>query len=136
MKITQQPSLKFRAESLFGEVTELRVTHTNRGEPYRDGMELSLDTEYNNHATLFLEADEARQLRDLLNRLYPRRPDVEPVTPTDLEELLKFAFTAGAGLIHPHHWDEETEKRWREFTPCPRSTYQRVEAAVYPEKKA
>lgn len=71
MKISQQSSLKFVAESTFGEATEFRVAHSNRGEPYRDGIELSLDTGYNNHATLFLEAGEARQLRDLLNRLYP-----------------------------------------------------------------
>jgi hypothetical protein len=53
-----------------GEV--LSFSHSNRGEPYREGVHVSLefaDYEYWGH--LFLEEDEVRRLRDLLNTLYP-----------------------------------------------------------------
>lgn len=68
MKVISKTSVAFRAE----EGHELRIVHTNRGEPYREGIEVSLElpgNEYGGH--LFLEGGEARQLRDLLNDLYP-----------------------------------------------------------------
>jgi hypothetical protein len=47
----------------------------------------------------------------------------------DLTELLKFAFAAGMGK-HPLDMNTEERLRWKEFVPIPRSTFQRVEAAV------
>jgi len=51
---------------------DLEVYWDNRGEPYRDGVSFYLhDHIYSETAGTFLEAHEAVQLRDLLNRLYP-----------------------------------------------------------------
>lgn len=52
--------------------------------------------------------------------------------PDDLNELLKFAFCAGAGFDHPNKFDEATDNRWRAYgrRPVPLSTYQRVSHAV------
>lgn len=54
-----------------GEECSLSVRFSNRGEPYRDGIELELEEESRLVACLFIESREAKQLRDLLNRLYP-----------------------------------------------------------------
>lgn len=67
MKRLDIESVKFRAD----DGHELRVTYDNRGEPYREGVTLYLEKDYNFGAHLFLEDAEARQLRDLLNKLYP-----------------------------------------------------------------
>jgi hypothetical protein len=126
-------SVKFEAE----DGDSLRVTYDNRGEPYREGVQLSLDKASGDYgAHLFLEDREAMELRDFLNKLYPKRPDVAPVTPTDLNDLLKSAFAAGAGVNFARFLEGDDLARWEEFVPAPRSTYQRVEAALYPEKKA
>ncbi|ESX17867.1 hypothetical protein X766_15815 [Mesorhizobium sp. LSJC255A00] len=71
MKKVSQSSVRFRAE----DGDELVVAYTNRGEPYREGIQMSLEVsggDYGGH--LFLEDYEAKQLRDLLNRIYPVSP--------------------------------------------------------------
>ncbi|AGC36109.1 hypothetical protein B7L88_gp065 [Rhizobium phage RHEph10] len=55
--------------------------------------------------------------------------DVAPAGSGDLAELLKFAFAAGLGK-HPVDMNTKERLRFKDFTPCPRSTFQRVEAAV------
>ncbi|TDW20512.1 hypothetical protein EV128_125142 [Rhizobium azibense] len=55
--------------------------------------------------------------------------DCAAVQSDDLEELLRFAFAAGLGK-HPVDLNTAERLRLKKFTPCPRSTYQRVEAAV------
>ena len=45
----------------------LSVYYTNRGEPYRDGIEISFD----DGPFVFLENFEARLLRDFLIKMYP-----------------------------------------------------------------
>lgn len=53
---------------------QLRVGYDNRGEPYRDGVTLSLEMgggEYGGH--MFLEMSEVNRLRDLLNSISPPR---------------------------------------------------------------
>ena len=68
MRKIAQSSVRFVAED--GDM--LIVTYTNRGEPYREGIQLSLEVDggqYGGH--LFLEDREAKQLRDLLNAVYP-----------------------------------------------------------------
>lgn len=68
MKIVSKTSITFQAE----DGHELRVEHSNRGEPFRKGIELSLELPEERYgAHLFLEDCEARKLRDLLNNLYP-----------------------------------------------------------------
>lgn len=70
MRRIQQSAVRFRAE----DGAELVIVHTNQGDPYREGIQMSLDIDggrYGGH--LFLEDFEARCLRDLLNRLYPVR---------------------------------------------------------------
>lgn len=54
----------------------LEVHYTNRGEPFREGIELCLERGYNDQsATVFIEGWETRALRDLLIRLYPISKD-------------------------------------------------------------
>lgn len=69
MRVLEKTTVVFTAE----DETKLSVSYTNRGEPFRKGVELSLEfpeDRYGGH--LFLEDREARELRDLLNNLYPR----------------------------------------------------------------
>lgn len=73
MRKLDKTSVRFAAE----DGDELRVVYDNRGDPYREGITLSLDRSSGDYgAHLFLEQDEARQLRDLLNSLYPPKPSL------------------------------------------------------------
>ncbi|MEG0063039.1 MAG: hypothetical protein RR740_00400 [Pseudomonas sp.] len=55
---------------------KLEICWSNRGEPYREGIELNLDNRVNGEqASVFIEGWETRVLRDLLNRLYPISTD-------------------------------------------------------------
>lgn len=54
--------------------TTLRITNSNRGEPYRETLALTFErgahgsfTNYEHLASIELEPDEERKLRDLLN---------------------------------------------------------------------
>ena len=49
----------------------LTVTYDNRGEPYREGITLSLSDGARTETAVFIENREACELRDLLNRMYP-----------------------------------------------------------------
>jgi hypothetical protein len=63
-------SVTFRGE----DSSEMRVYHSNRGDPFREGIEVSLDLNGGERGGyVFLEEREALALRDLLNRLYPPR---------------------------------------------------------------
>lgn len=61
---------KQRAEFRGEDGERLEVNYANRGEPYREGIDIAL---YENRklSYIFLEDREAKELRDLLNRLYP-----------------------------------------------------------------
>lgn len=48
----------------------LEVSYTNMGDPYREGIAVALE-DGDQFSYLFIEKDEAKQLRDLLNHLYP-----------------------------------------------------------------
>ncbi|BCJ91829.1 hypothetical protein IZ6_25640 [Terrihabitans soli] len=48
----------------------LSIYWDNRGEPYRQGLTFCLKENYDTLAYVFLEAQELRAVRDLLNRLY------------------------------------------------------------------
>ena len=51
----------------------LEVRYSNMGEPFREGITLCLDDGGQARSPyIFLESYEAIQLRDLLNRLYPK----------------------------------------------------------------
>lgn len=50
----------------------LEVGYTNMGDPYREGIELRLDDGDERSPYIFLEEHEVKELRDLLNRLYPK----------------------------------------------------------------
>ena len=53
---------------------ELRIAYDNRGDPYREGVSLSLelgDGGYGGH--MFLDMHEVVRLRDLLNSIAPPR---------------------------------------------------------------
>lgn len=57
----------------------LEVSYDNRGEPYREGISLSLhepDKPWRSH--VFIEKREALELRDLIDELFPRKS--QPVT--------------------------------------------------------
>jgi len=64
-------SITLRAE----DGSSLRVGYDNRGEPYRKGVSLYLEEPgYTRMCGVFIEDWEARELRDLLNMLYPALP--------------------------------------------------------------
>lgn len=46
------------------------VRYTNQGEQFREGISIGLES-YNDSVNIMLEDQEAIQLRDLLNKLYP-----------------------------------------------------------------
>ena len=51
---------------------ELRISYTNRGEPYREGCDITLTLatdEYSPSVSIFLEHRELKQLRDSLNKI-------------------------------------------------------------------
>lgn len=51
----------------------LEIGYTNMGDPYREGIELRLDDGGHERSPyIFLEEHEVKELRDLLNRLYPK----------------------------------------------------------------
>ena len=54
------------------EDNSLSVRYSNRGEPYRSGIEFCIDQGWDKTSVeVFIEEREARALRDLLNKLYP-----------------------------------------------------------------
>lgn len=56
----------------FGQDDEsLEIGYSNLGEPYREGITLCLDDGDERSPYIFLETHEVKELRDLLNRLYP-----------------------------------------------------------------
>lgn len=53
---------------------QLVVSYDNRGEPYREGISISLhEPDKPWRSSVFLDKQEAGQLRDLIDGLYPRR---------------------------------------------------------------
>jgi len=53
----------------------LTFGYENRGDPYREGVEFSVDDPRNGkYVHVFVEEWEAKQLRDVLNKLYPVTP--------------------------------------------------------------
>lgn len=67
MKTEVKKSLRLRGEG--GD--ELIASYDNRGDPYREGVDLRILNGYDTIVSVFLDDHEARSLRDLLNRLYP-----------------------------------------------------------------
>ncbi len=52
------------------------VRETNQGEPFREGIKIGVENrEFDKDVSVMLEDTEARQLRDLLNVLYPVKGD-------------------------------------------------------------
>lgn len=83
------------------------------------------------HARSRLANQRADELQAKMKVLLNLKDDgTAPVEPGDLTELLFFAFSAGAGNDHPHKMTNEQMQRWRQFVPVPRSTHQRVSAAL------
>jgi len=62
---------KIRQDFKSEEGETLSVYYTNRGEPYREGIEISFDNDGQYGPSVFLEDDEAKSLRDLLLKRYP-----------------------------------------------------------------
>jgi hypothetical protein len=67
MKVVKQTSVRFHDT----EGQELTIRKSNRGEPYRDGVDFFLQLTNGSMSHLFIEDDEAKTIRDLLNSLYP-----------------------------------------------------------------
>lgn len=64
--------MKQRVKFLGEDGCSLEVSYTNMGEPFREGVQLYLDEGIHERSPhIFLEQHEAKELRDLLNRLYP-----------------------------------------------------------------
>lgn len=53
---------------------DLTFRDSNRGEPYREGLQVSFDlANYEYWGSMFIESDEAGRLRDLLVKLFPEK---------------------------------------------------------------
>jgi hypothetical protein len=64
--------MKQRVEFRGEDGCSLEICYSNMGEPFREGIQLSLDEgDHERSPYIFLEQHEAKELRDLLNRLYP-----------------------------------------------------------------
>jgi hypothetical protein len=50
---------------------QLIISYDNRGDPFREGVSFDLDDD-GKHSRVFLENHEAIQLRDALNKAFPR----------------------------------------------------------------
>jgi len=68
MRTSINQTLRLRGE----DGDELTVHHNNRGDPYREGIQIDLSEDYRSIVSVFLETREAKALRDLLNQLYPK----------------------------------------------------------------
>lgn len=73
MKQVEPPPRNLVLKDLFGDTT-LRVAHSNQGDPYRNTLVLTFERgahgsyeRYEHLASIELEGDEERDLRDLLN---------------------------------------------------------------------
>lgn len=51
---------------------KLEIGYDNRGDPYRQGVSLTLESDGRFQGSVFLEDREAKVLRDLLNKIYPQ----------------------------------------------------------------
>lgn len=75
MKVTAETRISFVGEGPLGDPSTLDVSYDNRGEPYRKGISLTFEEpRTSGHISVFLEAGEARALRDFIDKLYPRKP--------------------------------------------------------------
>lgn len=63
---------KCRKEFIGEDGDRLTVGYDNRGEPFREGVELNFRNAMSN-CDVFLEDFEAKELRDLLIEMYPPR---------------------------------------------------------------
>lgn len=71
-RVPAQPALIFEGDGDFDD--RLQLTHTNRGEPYRQGVDLTfVGNHYKDHFGLFLDDTEAKRMRDWFNKLYPEK---------------------------------------------------------------
>lgn len=63
---------KYKESEVFeGEEGErLRVCYDNRGDPYSEGITLEFE-DWGTRTSVYLEKREAKQLADLIKRLYP-----------------------------------------------------------------
>lgn len=65
--IRDQKRIKFQAEN----GGHLEIAYTNMGEPYREGIQICVE-DGDLFSSLFIEKHEVKEIRDLLNRLYPK----------------------------------------------------------------
>lgn len=69
---------KQSAFAYYSDAQSLRVVSTNRGEPYRVGVELTLVYDASNSVSVFLEQREAARLRNLLNKIIKKLTSLPP----------------------------------------------------------
>lgn len=53
--------------------SSLEIGYDNRGEPYRDGLTLYLNTTAAGCRHVFIERDEVKKLKDLIEKLFPEK---------------------------------------------------------------
>jgi hypothetical protein len=70
MKMIEKSSKSVTFHGEDGE--KLRVSYDNRGEPYRQGVALWLESGSHMQG-VFIDQREVRQLQDMLDLLYPRK---------------------------------------------------------------
>ncbi|UKL14980.1 hypothetical protein hairong_075 [Pseudomonas phage hairong] len=80
-----------------GDDGRLEVRYDTMGEPFREGISLSLERpSYDQSASVFIEGWEVRALRDLLNTLAP--PDLAPELSIAAVKMLASTIAAGEAL--------------------------------------
>lgn len=62
-----------RVQFVGEEGNTVTVGYSNRGEPYREGIEMDFEQGERTIISVFLETREVLELRDLLNKLYPQK---------------------------------------------------------------
>lgn len=113
MKI-EEPRKTLFLQSSDPDKGRLEVYYANRGEPYRQGIELSLERpSYDQRATVFLETWEARAFRDLLLKLYPL--NMPPFPPDGLLTTVADRIAAGIVVDADPETAEETAQYVRDL---------------------
>lgn len=86
----------------------LEVYYDNRGEPYRQGVSLSLERRsFDQCANVFLESWEGRALRDLLLKLYPLQ--MPPVAPDGILTTIADRIADGQIVAEPADCSEAAQ---------------------------
>jgi hypothetical protein len=72
MKPKYEERITFTALEPLGDPAEMEIGYDNRGEPYMEGISVSIRCG-GQWGAVFVDKREALEIRDLIDRLYPRK---------------------------------------------------------------